>query len=138
MGGNDSTTKFSTAVTKRKTNTKQVPMLNSMFEVDISDNERDNKHTQRNRMSQLRQIQKFGTIKNPWRSNMRLTILVQCRYLKKQPIQGMNTQQKGISKKNLQKSSAAAKSGSCRRLYRRVEGSHNKTKTKDNDRIHIM
>ena len=107
MGGNDSTTKFSTAVTKRKTNTKQVPMLNSMFEVDISDNERDNKHTQRNRMSQLRQIQKFGTIKSPWRSKMRLTILVQCRYLKKQSIQGMKTQQKGISKKNLQKSSCS-------------------------------
>ena len=132
MGGNDSTTKFSTVVTKRKTNTKQVLMLNSMFEVDISDNERDNKHTQRNRMSQLKQI------KNPWRSKMRLTILVQCRYLKKQSIQGMKTQQKGVSKKNLQKSSAAAKSGSCRRLYRRVEGSHNKTKTKDNDRIHII
>ena len=46
MGGNDSTTKSSTAVTKRKTNTKQVPILNSMFETDISDYESDNKHTQ--------------------------------------------------------------------------------------------
>ena len=46
MGGNDSTTKSSTAVTKRKTNTKQVPILSSMFETDISDYESDNKHTQ--------------------------------------------------------------------------------------------
>ena len=46
MGGKDFTTKSSTAETKRITNTKQVPMLNSMFEIDISDDESDNKHTQ--------------------------------------------------------------------------------------------
>ena len=46
MGGNDSTTKSSTAVTKRKTNTEQVPMLNCMFEIDISVDESDNKYTQ--------------------------------------------------------------------------------------------
>ena len=37
MGSNDSTTKSSTAVTKKKTNTKQLQMLNIMFEIDISD-----------------------------------------------------------------------------------------------------
>ena len=45
MGSNNSTTKSSTAMTTRKTNTKQVTMLNSMFEIEISDDESDNKHT---------------------------------------------------------------------------------------------
>ena len=69
MGVNDSTTKSSTAVTKRKSNTKQVPMLNSMFEIDISDNESDYNHTQETQYES-------ADVKSPWRSKVRLSIFI--------------------------------------------------------------
>ena len=46
MGGNDPSTKSSIAVTKRKINKKKLPVLKNMFEIDISDDESDSKHTQ--------------------------------------------------------------------------------------------
>ena len=46
IGSNDSTTKSSTVMTKKKTNTKQLRMLNIVFEIDISDTGSDKKHTQ--------------------------------------------------------------------------------------------
>ena len=104
MGGNDPSTKSSIAVTKRKINKKKLPVLKNMFEIDISDDESDSKHTQEAQNESVVTDPKIQNNQDPMEDEigkMRLSILVQSHYLKKQSIQGMKTQQKSISKKNL-------------------------------------